>query len=296
MLLGFPETRDQAEALATELGLRYRDIDLHYFPDGESKLRLPVDVKAHVFIYRSLNHPNDKLVDLLLASKYLRGAGVERLSLIAPYLCYMRQDMEFTPGEVVSQKVVGFFLTELFDDVITVDPHLHRISRLEEAVPAQNAIALTAAGLFARHLEKNPCRPILLGPDEESEQWVASIAAECGLKYAVARKRRMGDHEVSIALPPADFAGRCVVLVDDVASTGCTLAEAAKKLFSRGASAVDVLVTHALFVGGAVEQMRQAGIGEIASSDSVPHETNRVSLRPLLAESAGRLLHAVRNG
>ncbi|MEN8259006.1 MAG: ribose-phosphate diphosphokinase [Pseudomonadota bacterium] len=289
MLFGFPDSRAQAQSLAAKLGMQYQDVGLHYFPDGESKVRLPERLDSHVLIFRSLDHPNNKLVELLLASKYLRQVGVARLSLIAPYLCYMRQDIAFTPGEVVSQKVIGQFLGELFDDVITVDPHLHRISRLDEAVRSRNAIALSSSEAFSRYLAQDTRRPILLGPDEEAEQWVGSIAKSCGLAHGVARKTRKGDRDVSIVLPPLDFSGRYVLLIDDVASTGCTLAEAARAVFAKGAASVGVLVTHALFAGNAVQTLREAGVANLGSSDSIAHESNVVSLTATLA-NAIRLL------
>ncbi|RQW82441.1 MAG: phosphoribosylpyrophosphate synthetase, partial [Methylococcus sp.] len=186
LLLGFPESRDAARRVAERVGLPYADVDVHRFPDGESKLTLPPVGAGHVILYRSLDRPHDKLVELLLASRALRRQGVKRLSLVAPYLCYMRQDKAFAPGEIVSQPIIGGWLAEGFEDVITVDPHLHRISRLTEAVPARNAIGLSAAPAFVEYLRREAqgqsgLEPLLLGPDSESAQWVGGIASAAGL-------------------------------------------------------------------------------------------------------------------
>lgn len=262
----------------------YATVEVHRFPDGESRVRLPQLPAGHAWLYRSLDHPNDKLVELLLAARTLRQGGAQRVSLIAPYLCYMRQDIAFQPGEAVSQRIIGAFLADVFDDVITVDPHLHRISRLEQAIPGRNAIALSAAELFGHHLagEKGA---LLLGPDEESAQWVHAIAAISRLEYAVASKRRNGDKAVAVQLPDVAITGRDVVLVDDVASTGHTLATITRQLLAAGARRVTALVTHALFAGDAQEILRQAGLSRIGSSDSIPHPSNVVCLAPLLAET-----------
>lgn len=284
MILGFAESAHQAQALAAELGLAHATVDLHRFPDGESRLILPPTARRHVWLYRSLDYPNDKLVELLLTARGLRGAGVERLSLIAPYLCYMRQDMAFHAGEVVSQRVIGAFLAELFDDVISVDPHLHRISELAQAIPARHAVSLSAAELFGRYLA-NEQDVLLLGPDEESAQWVGAIARVSGLDYAVASKLRSGDKAVTIQLPAVAVAGRRIILVDDVASTGHTLAAITRQLLAAGASEVSALVTHALFAGDALAVLRQAGVSRIGSSDSIPHAGNVVRLAPLLARA-----------
>src|SRR5690606_12123678 len=110
----------------------------HRFPDGELRLRLPATLPAAVVLFRGLHQPNEKLVELLLTARTARGAGARHLTLVAPYLAYMRQDMAFAPGEAVSQRIVGDFLAQLFDAVITVDPHLHRVARLDEAVPVRD--------------------------------------------------------------------------------------------------------------------------------------------------------------
>ncbi|MCZ4328253.1 ribose-phosphate pyrophosphokinase-like domain-containing protein, partial [Brachybacterium paraconglomeratum] len=86
-------------------------------------------------LYRSLDQPNEKLVELLLAARTARTLGAPHLTLVAPYLPYMRQDIAFSPGEAVSQRIVGPFLASLVDAVITVDPHLHRVASLRDVVP-----------------------------------------------------------------------------------------------------------------------------------------------------------------
>ena len=80
--------------------------------------------------------------------------GAQKILLVAPYLAYMRQDIAFHPGEIVSQKIIGRFLSELVDGLITVDPHLHRISRLDEAFPGPYAIALSGAPMLAELIAK----------------------------------------------------------------------------------------------------------------------------------------------
>ena len=288
LLLGCPESGSVARRVAEGAGLPFAEIDVHHFPDGESQLTLPDRMASHVVLYRSLDRPNDKLIELLMVCRTLRARGARRLTLVAPYLCYMRQDVAFHPGEIVSQQVVGGWLAELFDDVITVDPHLHRISRLDEAVPAKQAITLSAAPAFVEYLRtQNFSREaMLLGPDSESEQWVRGIAEAAGLPYVIAQKQRQGDRSVVICLPEAvSFEGRTVILLDDMASTGRTLIAAAEQAKSRGAREIRVLVTHALFVNDSLEHLRQSPITHVGSSDSIPHETNVVSLGDLLASS-----------
>ncbi len=283
MILAYPDYLAPARKLAAVLEAPCATIKLHRFPDGESKLQLPADLPGQVVICRSLDHPNGKLIELLLAAHTARELGARHLTLVAPYLCYMRQDMAFVPGEAVSQRIIGRLLADLFDTVITVDPHLHRIDALAEVMPGTRAITLSAGALLADFLRERSGTPLLVGPDSESRQWVARIAALAGLDYVVADKQRHGDRDVDVTLPEGEVAGREVVIVDDVASTAQTLADCARLLRAAGAQTVHCMVTHALFVGDAVETLHAAGVTQVWSSDSVLHASNVVDLSALLA-------------
>ena len=285
LILGFDDYDEQSRKLAESLAIPCRMIQRHRFPDGESRLTLPDSIPEHVIICRSLDHPNEKLLELLLAAKTARELGAKELTLVAPYLCYMRQDKAFHPGEAISQPIVGKFIAELFDNVITVDPHLHRIQHLEQAVPAAHAMTLSATSLMAGFLHGHIKDPVLLGPDSEAEQWVSAVAAPGKLDYGVCKKVRSGDRDVDISLPEINLSGRSVVIVDDVASSGQTLAVAAEHCISHKAKNVDVLVTHALFAGDAKERLVRAGVRNIWSTDSVSHDSNVIPLYELLKEA-----------
>jgi len=284
-LLCFDDEQAVAGRLATATGLALALIERHRFPDGELRLRLPDPLPPQVVIWRGLQQPNEKLVELLLAARTARTLGAQHLTLVSPYLAYMRQDMAFRPGEAVSQRIVGAFLADLFDALITVDPHLHRVATLQEAVPVDRAVVLSGAPLLADFIATQRTDPLLIGPDEESLQWV-SQAAQChGWASAVCRKTRHGDREVDIALPDLPVAGRAVVLMDDVASSGHTAAQAARGLLQAGATSVDVAVTHALLASGALALLQAAGVGQVWSTDAIEHPSNAVSIVPAVAHA-----------
>jgi ribose-phosphate pyrophosphokinase len=176
-------------------------------------------------------------------------------------------------------------LADLFDAVITVDPHLHRVSTLQEAVPVADAIVLSGAPVLADLVFQHRPGALLIGPDEESLQWVAQAAARHGCDHAVCRKQRHGDRAVTIELPALAVRGRAVVLMDDVASSGHTLAQAARGLLAAGANSVDVAVTHALFAEGALALVKAAGVGEVWSTDCIAHPSNAVSMVPSIAHA-----------
>ena len=289
VLLHFEDEATVAEKLSQAAGLRAAAIERHRFPDGELRLRLPGVLPPHAVMLRGLHDPNEKLVELLLAARTARTLGARHITLVAPYLGYMRQDAAFRPGEAVNQKIVGGFLAGLFDALVTVDPHLHRVLHLSDAVPVDAAIALSAAELLAGVALAHRERPLLVGPDEEAAQWVEAGARAFGLDFAVCTKHRHGDRDVEIRLPDFDVSGRAVVILDDVASTGRTVVRASELLHAAGAASVDLAVTHALFAGDALAAVRAAGVEHVWSTDTIAHETNAASVTALIAAALAAL-------
>ena len=277
-----------AQALAAALGLPCHDIAAHRFPDGESLVRVaPAD--DIVFLYGSLDDPNDKLIELMLAASAFRDGGAARLVLVAPYMCYMRQDIAFHAGEAVSQRVVGRFLAGLFDRIVTVDPHLHRTPDLAEVFVGCETTVLSAAGLLSAAIEAEgglDQDPILIGPDAESRQWVEAVAGPLQAEVLIGEKLRQGDRQVRIDLPdPARVDGRTTLIVDDLVSSGVTLSVCAARLRDAGAARIEALAVHALCGDDDLAAMRRAGIDRFRSTDSVVHASNAFSLAPLLAEA-----------
>ena len=118
VLLCFEEEQNIGKRLAQAAHMACTVVQHHHFPDGEIKLRLPPSLPARVVVLRSLNQPNDKLIELLLTAQTARTLGAQHLTLVAPYLAYMRQDIAFAPGEAISQLADGFAhhsVTELTD-------------------------------------------------------------------------------------------------------------------------------------------------------------------------------------
>lgn len=280
-----PASAAAAQRLAARLGLPLDEIALHHFPDQE--LRVTVAPPAPTtLIFAALDQPNEKLLALLFAAEALRRMGTKRLVLVAPYLCYMRQDKAFHEGEAISQKVVGPLLAQSFDRVVTVDAHLHRTKDIGEVFPGIAADNLSAMPAIAEALRASGFDPktVVVGPDAESQAWVADLAGRLGLDYAVAHKTRHGDRSVALAFAdPSLFAGRPALLVDDIVSSGGTLITAAKVLHAAGAASVDAIVTHALFAPEFTRVLFEAGIRSVKSSDSVPHPSNAIALDGVLA-------------
>jgi len=277
------------EAVACSLAQRLRipayKIAVHQFPDGENKIQVQ-PVTGTVIVYASLDNPDSKLIQLALAASAFREGGTARLVLMAPYLCYMRQDKAFSEGEAVSQKVIGKYLSDLFDRVVTVDPHLHRITSLQEVFPDCEADSFSATGCIADSLqaEADYSGWLFVGPDSESEQWVGAIASKLGASVVVAEKSRRGDRDVVVTFANETvIAGKKALIVDDIISSGVTLCRCAEALVRAGAISVEAVTVHMLASDADIAAMKAAGISQVRSTDSILHETNTISLGPLLA-------------
>lgn len=279
----FAEDLEHAGRLAAALGVVARRISLHAFPDGET-LPTVEGGEAVAVLYRPLDRPNGKLFPLLQAADACRRAGAGRVVLVAPYLCYLRQDAIFAPGQPLSRDVLGHLLGPAFDRIVTVEPHLHRTSDLD-AVFGRPTSVLTAEAELAGMLTADPDL-LVLGPDEEAAAWTARVAARLGAEARTFAKLRRGDHEVELTLDPTiRIGGRPVALVDDICSSGGTLVAAARRLSELGASRVEVAVVHALYPPEIADRLTGLGVGRIGSTDSCSHPSNRAALSGLLAKA-----------
>lgn len=285
LLLPLPGNERLAQAMAKSAALEIAGLEVRNFPDGESHVRLAVDPAGRdIVLVCTLPEPDARFLPLIFAADAARDLGARSVTLLAPYLAYMRQDKRFRPGEAVSSRSFARLLSSSFDRLVTVDPHLHRYRTLD-ALYTIPATALHAAPMIADWIGQEVGDPLLIGPDEESEQWVGAIAQRIDAPHAVLKKIRHGDRSVEIALPDlSPWADRQPVLVDDIASSGHTLIEAATKLAQAGLRRPVVAVIHPLFAGDAYPRLK-AVTRHIVSTDSVSHESNAISLAPLIAEA-----------
>ncbi len=260
------------------------EVEIRRFPDGESGVRVAVDVRGRdAIVVAPLFPPDERLVPLLLLAATLDDLGAARVGLVAPYLAYLRQDARFREGEGITSRYVARLLSGSFDWLATIDPHLHRFASLGEiySIPTQ---VIPAAPAIAAWVRARVPRPLLVGPDGESEPWVARVAAEVGAPFAVARKERRGDRDVTVTLPDlAAHRDRVPVVVDDIASTARTQVAVVSQLRAAGFAPPVCVAVHALFVGDAHAALVAAGAGAIVTCNTVPHPTNAIDMAPALA-------------
>jgi len=272
-----------ASRLAAALEAPQSPLATRRFPDGETWLRLDPEVAgAEVLLVCSLAHPDPQALPLLFAARTAREIGATRVTLVAPYLAYMRQDARFHPGEAVTSACFAGLLSSVFDALVTVDPHLHRYSGLDEIYAIETHV-VHAAPAVAAWIDDHVRDPLIVGPDGESAQWASQIAAFARAPFAVLAKTRLGDRDVRVTLPDlAAHRGRTPVLVDDIVSSGRTLVEATEQLAIAGFGKPVCIAVHALFSGDAYGRLSRLA-ARVVSTDTVPHRSNTISVVDLVA-------------
>ncbi len=278
--------RDLASLTGSELGV----LDYRRFPDKESYLRFTTDVRGRRAVLAcSLHDPDSKALPMLLAAAALRDLGAGRIGLATPYLGYMRQDRRFKSGEAVTSTAFARLISTCFDWMATLDPHLHRRKSMSEIYQIP-ALVGHVAPVLVRFLRQRPGGAFLVGPDEESEQWVAAVAAEADMAHVTLRKERRGDRDVVISFPDLDrFAGKAPILVDDIISSGRTMEVAVRQLLTRGFPRPVCLATHGIFADDSLERLRAAG-AEVVTTNTVPGPASTLDINPLFAGLIGPLL------
>jgi ribose-phosphate pyrophosphokinase len=290
LVVAMPGNDAMAQRLAQALKADIGAIELRAFPDGETYLRFLTDVAGRTLVMVcTLDRPNEKILPLLFAAATARELGAAQVGLVAPYLAYMRQDRRFKPGEAVTSREVARLLSDAFAWLVTVDPHLHRYGALADIYRIPTRV-VHAAPVISRWIGAHVQRPLIVGPDVESEQWVAAVARDAGAPYAVLEKVRRGDRDVEISLARlSSLDGRTPVLVDDMISSGRTMLAAVRQLRERGATTPVCIAVHGLFADRSDALLAEAG-ARVVTSNSIPHGTNAIDVAGLLANSIGEVL------
>jgi ribose-phosphate pyrophosphokinase len=291
VVLPAPGAERAASELAKHLSATLGVIEARRFPDGESYVRLHADVEQkEVVVVASLRDPDPQALGLWYLAQTARELGASRVGIVAPYLPYMRQDKRFQPGEAITSSTFARFISQGFDWLVTVDPHLHRLASLSEiySIPAQS---VSSAPAIARWVAANVESPVIIGPDSESEQWASDVARRIGCPSIVLSKRRLGDRKVEISVPDASsHATRNPVLIDDIISSAKTMAVAVTRVRAAFQKAPVCIGVHAVFAPDALEALRDAGAAQVVTCNTLPHETNGVDVLADVAQAVEALV------
>jgi ribose-phosphate pyrophosphokinase len=293
IVIAVPGSQAHAERLTPRLGGEPAPIVVRRFPDGEIYVRIEAPVSGRdVVLVCGLDTPGEKILPLLFLAATAKDLGARRVGLVAPYLSFMRQDSRFKPGEGVTSRYFAQLLSGAVDWLVTVDPHLHRWDSLDEIyqIPSRVAHAAPAIAAWVRDQIE---RPLLVGPDAESQQWVAAVAELAGAPFVVLEKVRHGDRDVDVSPPDlAPHAGRTPVLVDDIISTARTMIETVGHLTRAGAPAPVCVGIHAVFAERAHDDLLAAGAVRIATCNTIAHPSNAIAVDDAIAAEARAMLEA----
>jgi ribose-phosphate pyrophosphokinase len=290
IIFTLPGNETLGETITTGLNAEKGNYNLHRFPDGESYVRIESSVEAkNAIVICTLHEPDDKLLQLFFLCKLLKELKAQRVILVAPYLAYMRQDKRFNSGEAVTSTYFASLISSFADELITIDPHLHRRSSLSEiySIPSQ---VLHAADHISDWIKNNIEKPVLVGPDSESEQWVSDVAKKANAPYIVLEKIRNGDRDVEVSAPHVEtYKDYTPVLVDDIISTARTMIETVNHLKSAGMKPAVCIGVHAVFANDAYEELIKAGASSIITCNTIQHKSNRIDLSDQIIQALQKI-------
>ena len=285
VLFSIPGNELMCHSLTELLHVEPGEAIIRHFPDGETYVKVISNVyEKEAIIVCSLHHPDNKILPLYFLAKTLKEFRASSVTLVAPYLAYMRQDKRFTDGECISSELFGRLISGFVDKLITIDPHLHRKSSLKEIYSIHCSV-LHASPLISKWIKENINNPILIGPDSESEQWVSEVAANADAPFIILEKIRKGDRKVQVSVPEVEkYKDHTPVLVDDIISTAHTMIETIGHLKKAGMKPSICIGIHPVMASRAYDKLIKAGAEKIVTCNSITHPSNEIKVDDLLAD------------
>ena len=281
MIVSGPASQLLASRLARYLGDEIAFCEYSSFPDGEAYLRVEGRSSDGVVIVQST--PTDR--DIIYLLQLLDIFQDVKVNLFIPYFGYARQDKQFHEGEPLSARVIAK----------AIDASLHEASRIYTV----NVHAKSVANHFdhdAKDLDATPILaeklkpielldPVVIAPDQGALGIAQVAASRLGVEYDYLQKTRFSGTQVSISPKEIDVAGRDVVIMDDMISTGGTMAEAISVLKAQGALRIYLAAVHPVLTGNALIKLYRAGVETIITTDALERAVSKVSVAPLLADA-----------
>jgi ribose-phosphate pyrophosphokinase len=285
-----------AQRISTIIDVPLTDPRLRRFPDGEINVKIEDSMRGHdVFVIQPTSPPvNEHLMELFIILDALRRASAGRVTAVVPYYGYARKERKTQPREPISAKLVANFITLAgADRLLLLDLHAEAIEGFFD-VPTDH---LSPHRIIADYLKTLNLRHLtIVAPDAGGGRRAEAVANNLAAPIAFGYKRRSSDDEVEVIAVSGDVKGRDCVVVEDIITTGGTIAKLAVALRSQGANRVLIAATHPVLTGDAVERLKRADVDEVIVTDSVPISPEKLgppitvlSVAPLLAEAIIRV-------
>jgi ribose-phosphate pyrophosphokinase len=271
-------SKSLGDRIGKELNIEAISIEHKVFPDGEQYVRLPVDVEGEDVVYVQTFRPDAAILEAFFTLDAIKENGASSTTLIVPYFGYARQDKVFMNGEAVSVRALMRSLSLLSDRLFVVDIHAPHVlewygGKSENIIPSRSiAKKLTELGV-----------EFVLSPDKGALHRAEAVAKIMDVPFDHLDKTRLSGTEVQMAEKDLDVNGKTVAIVDDIISTGGTIARASEMLKKNGAKRVYAVCTHGLFIGPAIERLTKATDG-FMSTDTIESEYSKISVAPDISE------------
>lgn len=270
IVIGYPGY-SLSTRLADLIGAKFVDVQDKVFPDGELYVKIinPDIVKRENVIIVSTLYPEQekRLLKTLLMVDAVKNCEADKVILLIPYLAYSRQDKVFLPGEPISGCVVlKMMKTVGADALITIDIHSTRILECFNGLYLNVMVSDILVGHALRYLDN----PVVIAPDKGALERASMAARTYGLDYDyLIKQRERVTGEISYTPRELNIVNRDIIIVDDIISTGSTIAEASKMLINRGARKIVVASTHGLLVGNALNKLESSGVSKVILADTL---------------------------
>jgi ribose-phosphate pyrophosphokinase len=282
-VVGGSASRRLATELADRLGAGLAPVEVTRFPDDECYVRIDEDLTGEDVVIVQTAWPDRNIVELMLLQDAVSEFDTSSVTTVVPYFGYARQDKKFKTGEPISARALARIVTNMSDKFVTVDVHAPSVISWFEGIDARNVSAHAEIGDFL----KRRGAELVLSPDEGRRDNAKRVADVVGCDADFLVKERLDGETVRMAPKSLDASGRKVAIVDDIISTGGTIAKASEQLRKQGAKEIIAVCTHGVFAGEAIPKLR-AACDEVYSTDTIENPTTAMTVAPQIASAIGK--------
>lgn len=280
-IIGGPASQLLAGRVSDELESALFVSEFRKFPDGELYMRILDDIAGEeVTVIQSTMSDSDFVALLLLIDACGEAA---KINVVIPYMGYARQDKRFERGEPISAHAMARAIKA--DNVFTINIHAPSILEHFEA-RATNLDATPMIGKYIKNLKlKNP---LIVAPDDGAIALARNASKDLGIDCDFLEKKRLSGEKVIIQPKNIPVKGRDVIIIDDIISTGGTMAETIALLKKQGANEVFAACVHPVLSSNAILRLFRAGVKGIIATDTIDRGVSAVSVAPVIASALKR--------
>jgi ribose-phosphate pyrophosphokinase len=272
-IIGGTTSKTIAEDISKSLSIQLVDTIIKRFPDGELYVRILDNIDNENILLIQNTYPDLNIIELFLLQDAIKQLGANKIITIIPYYGYARQDKIFEKGEVISAKSLAKIISINTDEIITIDPHKEHILDFF-SIPASSISAINDLSNY--FMDKN--LDLIIAPDKGAIDRVEKAANILDCDYDYMEKTRIDGYKIKIKPKNFEVKNKNIAIIDDIISTGGTMAKSIKELKKQNAKKVYVACTHGLFAGEAINKLKSAKCDEIISTDTIYNQFSKVKI------------------